>query len=133
MAQKKELKRGEKARQNAEKEAARIQAIGDEEERERAIRDFEMTQAGLTNNTSKKNSNTTAAAAVTATATDTATIEDGNEGAVVRAGSKRKFALDADELGRIAEHDKAKARRAIEDEKVQLNARDKSTGVVSKC
>lgn len=54
-----------------------------------------------------------------ATATATAAVEDGNEGAVVRAGSKRKFALDADELGRIAEDDKARVRRAIEDEKVQ--------------
>ncbi|KAM0449129.1 hypothetical protein ACHAPV_010274 [Trichoderma viride] len=118
LAQKKELKRGERVRQNAEKEAARIHAIGDEEERERAIRDFEMTQAGLTNSAGKKNSNaTTAMATATATATAPAAIEDGNEGAVVRAGSKRKFALDADELGRIAEDDKARARRAIEDEK----------------
>lgn len=38
--------------------------------------------------------------------------------ATVRAGSKRKFALDADELDRIAENDKAKARKAIDDEKV---------------
>ncbi|KAL6894939.1 hypothetical protein GGI43DRAFT_124093 [Trichoderma evansii] len=112
LAQKKELKRGEKARQNAEKEAARIQAIGDKEERERAIRDFEMTQAGLTNSASKKNSNGT-----TSTDPTPAATEDGNEGAVVRAGSKRKFALDADELGRIAEHDKARARKAIDDEK----------------
>lgn len=119
MAQKKELKRGEKTRQNAEKEAARSQAFGDEEERERAIRDFEMTQAGLMNSTSKKNSNATAVATATTTATATAATKDGNEGAVVRAGSKRKFALDADELSRIAEDDKARARRAIEDEKVQ--------------
>lgn len=40
------------------------------------------------------------------------------EEATVRAGSKRKFALDADELDRIAENDKAKARKAIDDEKV---------------
>ncbi|KAL7787030.1 hypothetical protein V8C37DRAFT_391201 [Trichoderma ceciliae] len=105
LAQKKELKRGEKARQNAEKEAARIRAIGDEEERERAIHDFEMTQAGLANtSTSKRGSNVAAES-------------DEEEKAIVRAGSKRKFTLDADELDRIAEHDKAKARRAIEDEK----------------
>lgn len=78
-----------------------------------------MTQAGLTNSAGKKSSNATTIATRTDTATATAAIEDGNEGAVVRAGSKRKFALDADELGRIAEDDKARARRAIEDEKVQ--------------
>lgn len=45
-------------------------------------------------------------------------MESGKEEATVRAGSKRKFALDADELDRIAENDKAKARKAIDDEKV---------------
>jgi hypothetical protein len=78
-----------------------------------------MTQAGLTNSAGKKRSNATTIATTTATAAAAAAVEDGNEGAVVRAGSKRKFALDADELGRIAEDDKARARRAIEDEKVQ--------------
>jgi hypothetical protein len=33
-------------------------------------------------------------------------------------GEKRKFSLDADEMERIAEEERAKARRAIEDEKV---------------
>ncbi|UKZ78108.1 hypothetical protein TrVFT333_005842 [Trichoderma virens FT-333] len=103
LAQKKELKRVEKARQNAEKEAARIRAIGDDEERERAIRDFELTQAGLTGNSGKPSSSTAA--------------ENEKEEASVRAGSKRKFALDADELDRIAENDRAKARKAIDDEK----------------
>jgi nitric oxide synthase-interacting protein len=113
LAQKKELKRGEKTRQNAEKEAARIRAVGDEEDRERAIRDFEMTQAGLTNSTTSKRPISNAAAE-----------SENEEQAIVRAGSKRKFALDADELGRIAENDKARARRAIDDEKVQ-NKKDK--------
>ncbi|KAL6862126.1 hypothetical protein J3F83DRAFT_746808 [Trichoderma novae-zelandiae] len=110
VAQKKELKRAEKARQHAEKEAARIRAIEDEEERERAIRDFELTQAGLTNNINNNNTQTAKTSA-------SAAAEGGKEEAVVRAGSKRKFALDADELDRIAENDKAKARKAIEDEK----------------
>ncbi|RFU74161.1 zinc finger containing [Trichoderma arundinaceum] len=104
LAQKKELKRSEKARQNADKEAARIRAIGDEEERERAIRDFEMTQAGFSNSSTNKQSSN-------------AVAESEKEEAVVRAGSKRKFALDADELDRIAESDKTRARKAIEDEK----------------
>ncbi|KAL7940914.1 hypothetical protein V8C42DRAFT_336208 [Trichoderma barbatum] len=103
LAQKKELRRADKVRQNAEKEAAKIRAIGDDEERERAIRDFELTQAGLANNSGKPNSS--------------AAAESENGETTVRAGSKRKFALDADELDRIAENDKAKARKAIDDEK----------------
>lgn len=35
-------------------------------------------------------------------------------------GEKRKFSLDGDEVARIAEEERAKARRAIEDEKVCL-------------
>lgn len=40
------------------------------------------------------------------------------DGEVVKAGSKRKFSLDESELSRIAQEDRAKARKAIEDEKV---------------
>ncbi|TFB01850.1 Nitric oxide synthase-interacting protein [Trichoderma ghanense] len=121
VAQKKELKRAEKARQNAEREAARIRAIEDEEERERAIRDFELTQAGLANgiinnsNNSNSNNKTGKATTSSSAATESAKKEEG--AVVVHAGSKRKFSLDADELDRIAESDKAKARKAIEDEK----------------
>ncbi|ETR97030.1 hypothetical protein M419DRAFT_39739 [Trichoderma reesei RUT C-30] len=128
VAQKKELKRAEKARQNAEREAARIRAIEDEEERERAIRDFELTQAGLTttngggtitsSNASNHSTNKTGKA--TPTSSSAAAAESANkqqDAVVLHAGSKRKFSLDADELDRIAENDKAKARKAIDDEK----------------
>ena len=130
VAQKKELKRAEKARQNAEREAARIRAIEDEEERERAIRDFELTQAGLTttngggtitsSNASNHSTNKTGKA--TPTSSSAAAAESANkqqDAVVLHAGSKRKFSLDADELDRIAENDKAKARKAIDDEKVR--------------
>ncbi|KAL7808433.1 hypothetical protein V8C26DRAFT_297885 [Trichoderma gracile] len=124
VAQKKELKRAERARQNAEREAARIRAIEDEEERERAIRDFELTQAGLTTNgatiTNNTTSNHSANKAIKATISSAASTESANkqeDAVVLHAGSKRKFSLDADELDRIAESDKAKARKAIEDEK----------------
>lgn len=123
LAQKKELKRAEKARQNAEKEAARIRAIGDDEERERAIRDFELTQAGLTNNNSSGKGKLSSSAAA----------EGEKEEATVRAGSKRKFALDADELDRIAENDKAKARKAIDDEKVRRRAQTTVAATYNTC
>ncbi|KAK5988773.1 E3 ubiquitin-protein ligase CSU1-like protein [Cladobotryum mycophilum] len=103
LAQKKELKRAEKARQNAEQENARIRAVEDDEEQERAVRDFELTQAGLTgtNNTRVSDND----------------VPKEKEDLAAHAGTKRKFVLDGDELDRIAKEDKAKARKAIEDEK----------------
>lgn len=103
-AQKKEIKRVEKARQHAEFEGARVRVLEDQEEQRRAIRDFELTQSGLVANTSKS-------------ATDAAPLQD-ETGLKIQAGSKRKFILDEDELSRIVREDKAKARKAIEDEKV---------------
>ncbi|PTB61839.1 hypothetical protein BBK36DRAFT_1173078 [Trichoderma citrinoviride] len=123
VAQKKELKRADKARQNAEREAARIRAIEDEEERARAVRDFELTQAGLTDGVGNKNGadssngNGNKAIKISPSAATTMESEKKETAVVVHAGSKRKFSLDADELDRIAENDKAKARKAIEDEK----------------
>lgn len=128
MAQKKELKRAERARQNAEREAARIRAIEDEEERARAVRDFELTQAGLLTNgvattTTNNDASHSSIKMIKAASPSVAAGESAKKGdaLVVHAGSKRKFSLDADELDRIAENDKAKARKAIEDEKVRWN------------
>ncbi|KND92641.1 Nitric oxide synthase-interacting protein [Tolypocladium ophioglossoides CBS 100239] len=105
VTQKKELKRAEKGRRDAELEAERIKAIEDEEDRERAIRDFEMTQAGLSANKKKTALSIIAARDIP------------SDAVVLHAASKRKFALDEDELRRIATEDRIKARRAIEDEK----------------
>lgn len=81
-----------------------MRVLEDQEEQRRAIRDFELTQSGLVANTSKS-------------ATDAAPLQD-ETGLKIQAGSKRKFILDEDELSRIVREDKAKARKAIEDEKV---------------
>ncbi|KAG6005960.1 hypothetical protein E4U43_000519 [Claviceps pusilla] len=102
LAQKKELKRAEKARRHALQEDARAKVAKESEDQQRAIRDFELVQAGL------------AASNQTVTAGDSA-VSDMNEGS--RAGTKRKFILDEDELARIAEEDRVRARRAIENEK----------------
>ncbi|KAJ6439997.1 zinc finger containing protein [Purpureocillium lavendulum] len=104
LTQKKELKRAEKTRRNAEQEAQRLKAADDEEDRERAVRDFEMTQAGLPT-AGKKTSDANGAP------------QDESSTAVVHVGAKRKFQLDEDELQRIVKEDKLKARKAIEDEK----------------
>lgn len=47
LAQKKEIKRAEKAREHEEREAQEEKARRDAEAQERAIREFELTQAGL--------------------------------------------------------------------------------------
>jgi hypothetical protein len=111
LTQKKDIKRAQKARTAAEEEAAKQKAHEDEQDHERAIQDFELTQAGL--DRKKKGS---------ATRTDEekvdATTGESDSLALVPA-TKRKFELDKDELDRIAREDKVKARKALEDEKVK--------------
>lgn len=103
LTQKKDIKRAEKGRQHAENEAAKARAVDDQEDQERAIKDFEMTQAGLER------------ARNGAAVRSTAAGDEGDTPATV--GTKRKFELDEDELDRITRQDKAKARKAIDDEK----------------
>lgn len=113
MTQKKDIKRAQKARTAAEEEAAKQKAHEDEQDHERAIQDFELTQAGL--DRKKK---------VSAMRMDDkkvdATTGESDSMALVPA-TKRKFELDKDELDRIAREDKVKARKALEDEKVKKN------------
>lgn len=104
VAQKKELKRADKARDHAEREARRLGALEDEQDRERAVRDFEMAQAGLS-------------AAARPSRQEDVPRDDEPPRPASHAGAKRKFTLDGDELDRIARQDRLKARKAIEDEK----------------
>ncbi|KAM0562669.1 hypothetical protein ACHAPJ_002359 [Fusarium lateritium] len=108
LTQKKDIKRAQKVRAAAEEETARQKAHEDEQDRERAIEDFELTQAGL--DRKKKGS-----VVKTDDSKDDATSGESNSLALV--GTKRKFALDQDELDRIAREDKVKARKALEEEK----------------
>ncbi|KJZ76063.1 hypothetical protein HIM_04519 [Hirsutella minnesotensis 3608] len=103
LAQKKEIKRGKKARRDAVQEADQAKAIEDEEDQDRTVRDFELTQAGLSS-TAKRDKSSAAPA-------------QEQSDALVLAGSKRKFSLDKDEVDRIAQEDKRRARLAIEHEK----------------
>ncbi|KAI5460062.1 hypothetical protein BGZ63DRAFT_264339 [Mariannaea sp. PMI_226] len=103
LAQKKDIKRAEKAKKHAEEEAARAKASEDQEDQERAIKDFELVQAGLEKSKNSSSSKSTA------------TEEESK--ALVATGTKRKFELDGEELNRIAREDKIKARKAIDDEK----------------
>ena len=86
-----------------------------EEEKERAIKDFERTQAGL-NDLDASIRGTYRAGHKEEEATPVAGKPDKSVALVL--GTKRKFQLEQDELDRIERADKAKARKAIEDEKV---------------
>ena len=126
LAQKRELKRAEKARKHAEEEAARRAALLDEEDRARAIRDFEMTQAGMdvAGKTSVASARAEAPPEISKAPEEApAAITAGNELVLANknAGTKRKFSLDEDEVDRNSREDKAKARKAIEDEKVSTH------------
>jgi len=120
LAQKKEIKRAEKLKEQEEKEALEEKARRDQEEQERAIREFELTQAGLSiksNNGSNANRRTaTPAASATPAPTSDSTEPDQPQ---AKRGEKRKFSLDQDEVARIAADERAKARKAIDEEKVK--------------
>lgn len=127
LAQKKEIKRAEKLAEQAQREEAEEQARKDAEAQERAIKEFEMTQAGLSiqkqQNGGKRDITVQKSFEPTTTTTTTTATASGNIGEEKRIeegkrGEKRKFSLDGDELARIADEERAKARRAIEDEKV---------------
>lgn len=115
LAQKKEIKRAEKAREQEDRAAQEDKARRDAEAQERAIREFELTQAGLT----IKRGNTSSGREKTEPPGREPSSENGGgQESGPKTGEKRKFSLDPDEVARIAEEERAKARRAIDDEKV---------------
>lgn len=108
LAQKNEIKRAEKAREHEEKEAADLKARQDEEAQARAAKEFEMVQLGF--DVGGRGSG--------ASAGDSSFVD--KEATSVKRGEKRKFSLDDEEVSRNAESERAKARKAIDDEKVGL-------------
>lgn len=100
LAQKKDIKRLDKAREHEDREAAESKTRQDEEAQARAVKEFELTQAGFDVAGSKVGSGSE--------------ITPSRE---AKSGEKRKFWLDEDEVLRNAEDDRAKARKAIESEK----------------
>ena len=112
LAQKKEIKRLEKTLQQEDREQQEAKARQETEAQERAIRQFELTQAGLEG----KGGQGSARAKSIQEHLPKTEVEGGE-----KRGEKRKFSLDADEVERNAEEERAKARRAIEDEKVCLD------------
>jgi nitric oxide synthase-interacting protein len=120
LAQKKEIKRMEKAKDQGEIRALEEKARQEAEAQERAVREFELTQAGISVNGGR----------VGSARTDTLRREGSRQSPTPPAaiaevagtgkrGEKRKFSFNEDEVARIAEEERAKARKAIDDERVR--------------
>jgi nitric oxide synthase-interacting protein len=110
LAQKKEIKRLEKVAEQESRDKDEVQEQQDAEARERAIREFEMTQSGLSLKPSAPVNGRKGAQVSRNTA------EPGSNGQPPRP-AKRKFEMDEEELLRIATEDRMKARIALDDEK----------------
>lgn len=92
LAQKKEIKRLEKTRENEERDAAEDKARQDQEAQAKAVKEFELVQAGFD------------------------VVETGE----TRTREKRKAPVDEDELG--GQQERAKARKSNGDDKVGLSS-----------
>ncbi|KAL8639475.1 MAG: hypothetical protein Q9228_003493 [Teloschistes exilis] len=101
LAQRKEIKRLEKDDERRRREGEEQNREKAEEERERSVRDFEKTMMGMEGTARKTNGNA---------ATHDPRDSEGR-------GVKRKFELDAEEVLKNTKEERAKARKAIEDEK----------------
>ncbi|KAI1637692.1 hypothetical protein F4809DRAFT_640356 [Biscogniauxia mediterranea] len=127
LAQKQEIKRLERTRENERREADEDRARREAEDHERAVREFEMTQHGLGSAATTARKSTTAKSSdrevwidrsTGITTTDSIAVRDtGTNSDGGNRVAKRKFEMDDDEIARIAAEDRAKARKAIEDEK----------------
>ncbi|KAI0468264.1 hypothetical protein F4859DRAFT_208560 [Xylaria cf. heliscus] len=116
LAQKKEIKRLEKVQEQEDREGREHQARLDAEAHERAVREFEITQNGLDVRSRSATSKSTPTPTLTSDGRDreaSSIVESGRQSGT----GKRKFEIDEDEVQRIAADDRAKARKAIDDEK----------------
>ncbi|KAL8687898.1 MAG: hypothetical protein Q9218_006055 [Villophora microphyllina] len=101
LAQRKEVQRLEKEDERKRREDAEQNREKAEEERERSVREFEKTMMGLEGTARKPNGNNAG--------------DDRRE--TEARGAKRKFELDSEEILKNANDERAKARKAIDDEK----------------
>ncbi|KAH8801533.1 hypothetical protein F5884DRAFT_807016 [Xylogone sp. PMI_703] len=111
LAQKKEIKRLEKAREKEAREAEEERYRQEEEAKERAVKEFELVQMGLDAKIGANSSGTK----IIGREDGKVLVEEDVKGG--KRGEKRKFELDEEELLRIAREERAKARKAIDDEK----------------
>lgn len=106
--QRQEIKRFEKESERQKREEEEGELLEDEEVKERAVKDFELVQMGLS--VSKPGS----VGNVIGRENGKVIVEETKE------GKKRKFELDEDELIRIAREDREKAKKTLTEEKVCL-------------
>ena len=103
LAQGKEIKRLKKEDERRQREIEEEELDRGAEEKERAIAQFEKTMMGMEGAGGKKDGRSGASGGVERT-----------EGR----GVKRKFELDEDEMLKNAKEERAKARKALDEEKV---------------
>lgn len=109
LVQRQEIKRFEKELENRRREEEEAELLEDEAVQERAVREFELVQMGLS--VSKPGS----LGNVVARENGKVIVED------VKKGEKRKFELDEEELIEIARADREKAKKALTEEKVCID------------
>ncbi|KAI1344317.1 hypothetical protein F5Y15DRAFT_109012 [Xylariaceae sp. FL0016] len=118
LAQKQDIKRLHSARAHQQRQDEEDRERQRAEENERAIRDFEMTQSGLrAQAVSAANGKPMNTDMKWRTGSRSNDAEGGTGETDAARPAKRKFEMDEGELARIAAGDRAKARKAIEDEK----------------
>jgi len=108
LSQRQEIKIFEKELERRKREEVEAEVLEDEAVQERAIRDFELVQMGL----SVKKSG---GGGETADRRESSTVAEGER------GEKRKFELDEEELIQIARADREKVKKALTEEKVRPN------------
>jgi nitric oxide synthase-interacting protein len=106
LVQRQEIKRFEKELEAKKREEEESEVLQDEQVKERAVRDFELVQMGLSLYNPGSVGN------VVARVDGKVVIEE------VKKGEKRKFELDEDELIRIAREDRERAKKVLMEEKV---------------
>ncbi|KAF7882036.1 uncharacterized protein EAF01_011816 [Botrytis porri] len=111
LAQKKEIKRLEKNKERDDQDKNEDRMREEDEARERAVAEFEKVQMGLEGKTGGKGGK------IVGREGGKIMVEQEVNGEGGKRGEKRKFELDEDELLRIAQDERSKARRAIDDEK----------------
>jgi len=105
--QRQEIKRFEKELERQKREEEESEVLEDEEVKERAVREFELVQMGLS--VAKPGS----IGNVVGRENGKVILEETKE------GKKRKFELDEEELMRIAREDRERAKKALTEEKVR--------------
>jgi nitric oxide synthase-interacting protein len=111
LAQRKEIKRLEKAAERTKEEGEEKEAREDEEARRRAVEEFEAVQMGLEVKVGAGSRVVGRSNGKVVVEKEEATGVEGTK------GTKRKFEIDEDELRRIATEERSKAKRTLDEEK----------------